>query len=58
MTREEIIKMYENQLVGANDSVEEMSIKYEMNKHLKAFDNGEDYKVSVPKPIECVGCSA
>jgi hypothetical protein len=50
--------MYENQLVGANDSVEEMSIKYEMNKHLKAFDNGEDYKVSVPKPIECVGCSA
>lgn len=58
MTREEIVKMYENQLIGANEPAEKMSIKYEMNKHLKAYDNGEEYKVQPPKPIECFGCSA
>ena len=58
MTREEIIKSYEEQLDKAENGLEKSSINYEMKKHLKAYDNGEEYKVQIDKPIECIGCGS
>ncbi len=58
MKREEIIKMYEEQLAKAENGLEKSSINYEMKKHLKAYDNGEEYKVQIDKPIECIGCGS
>ena len=58
MTREEIIKMYEEQLEKAENGLEKSSINYERNKHLKAYENGEEYKKNIEAPIECIGCGS
>ena len=57
MTREQIIKIYQEQLERAESGLEKSSINYEMKKHLEAYDNGEDYKTNIPEPITCIGCS-
>ena len=57
MTREQIIKIYQEQLEKAESGLEKSSINYEMKKHLEAYDNGEDYKTNIPEPITCIGCS-
>ena len=58
MTREEIIKMYEEQLEKAENGLEKSSINYEMKKHLEAYENGEEYKTNIEAPIECIGCGS
>ena len=58
MTREEIIKIYQEQLDKAENGLEKSSINYEMKKHLEAYDNGEDYKTNIPEPITCIGCGS
>ena len=58
MTREQIIKIYQEQLEKAESGLEKSSINYEMKKHLEAYDNGEDYKTNIPEPITCIGCGS
>jgi hypothetical protein len=58
MTREQIIKIYQEQLERAESGLEKSSINYEMKKHLEAYDNGEDYKTNIPEPITCIGCGS
>jgi hypothetical protein len=58
MTREEIIKMYEEQLEKAENGLEKSSINYEMKKHLEAYENGEEYKTDIEAPIECFNCGS
>ena len=58
MTREQIIKMYEDQINKAQDMIEKSSIKFEMKKHLEAYENGKEYKTTIEAPIECIGCGS
>jgi len=58
MTREQIINYYEEQINKAENGIEKSSIKFEMKKHLEAYENGEEYKVQIDKPIECIGCGS
>lgn len=58
MTREEIIKSYEAQLENAESAIEKSTIKYELKKHLEAYDNGEEYNKAIPEPITCIGCGS
>ncbi len=58
MHRKEIIENYEAQIENAETGLEKSSIKFEMKKHLEAYDNGEEYKVQIEAPIECIGCGS
>ena len=58
MTREQIIKIYQEQLERAESGLEKSSINYEMKKHLEAYDNGEEYKKNIEAPIECFNCGS
>jgi hypothetical protein len=58
MTREEIVKSYEKQLEEATTPIEKSTIKYELKKHLEAYDNGEEYNKAIPEPITCIGCGS
>ena len=58
MTRDQIIKMYEDQINKAQNMIEKSSIKFEMKKHLEAYENGEEYKTDIEAPIECFNCGS
>jgi len=58
MTREEIINYYEEQINKAENGIEKSSIKFEMKKHLEAYENGKEYKTNIEAPIECIGCGS
>ena len=58
MTRDQIIEMYEEQIKNAESNLEASSIKFEMKKHLEAFDNGYEYRIQVDEPITCIGCGS
>jgi hypothetical protein len=58
MTREQIIKIYQEQLEKAESALERSSINYEMKKHLEAYDNGKEYKKNIEAPIECFNCGS
>lgn len=58
MTREQIINYYEEQINKAENGIEKSSIKFEMKKHLEAYENGKEYKTTIEAPIECIGCGS
>ena len=58
MTREQIVKMNEDQIANAENGLMASSIKFEMKKHLEAYDQGREYKVQIDAPIECIGCGS
>jgi hypothetical protein len=58
MTREQIINYYEEQINKAENGIEKSSIKFEMKKHLEAYENGKEYKTNIEAPIECIGCGS
>ena len=58
MTRDQIVEMYQAQIDKAESGLEKSSIKFEMKKHLEAYDNGKEYKVQLDAPIECIGCGS
>lgn len=58
MTKEQIINYYELQINKAENGIEKSSIKFEMKKHLEAYENGKEYKTNIEAPIECIGCGS
>ncbi len=58
MTKEQIINYYEEQINKAENGIEKSSIKFEMKKHLEAYENGKEYKTTIEAPIECIGCGS
>jgi len=58
MTKEQIINYYELQINKAENGIEKSSIKFEMKKHLEAYENGKEYKTTIEAPIECIGCGS
>ena len=58
MTKEQIINYYEEQINKAENGIEKSSIKFEMKKHLEAYENGEEYKTDIEAPIECFNCGS
>lgn len=58
MTKEQIINYYELQINKAENGIEKSSIKFEMKKHLEAYENGKEYKTDIEAPIECIGCGS
>jgi|DEB0MinimDraft_4_1074332.scaffolds.fasta_scaffold32732_2 hypothetical protein len=58
MTKEQIINYYELQINKAENGIEKSSIKFEMKKHLEAYENGEEYKTDIEAPIECFNCGS
>jgi hypothetical protein len=54
MTKEQIINYYELQINKAENGIEKSSIKFEMKKHLEAYENGKNIKRSLKRRLNAL----